>query len=188
MQVRAPWLVVLAYTKTRRAVRGAPALVDASMDAGGVMSAPAAYDLNAVFDALQGLYNGLATGETMEGRAQHLTAYSEVEGNVQTPAMILELDDIAWDQTMGGGQDVITIMATILVQNVETKDAQRQLRSFLSRAPGAGMARIKAILAEDDTLGGLVSYVQMGQARQMGKITFDNVDYLGVALPLEVVS
>lgn len=155
------------------------------------MSAPAAYDLNAIFDALKGLYNGLATGETMDGRAQYLTAYSEVLGNVQCPAMVLELDDITWDQTMGGGEDVITIMATILVQDVETKDAQRKLRSFLSRAPGAGMARIKAVLNGDDvdrTLGGLVSYVQMGQARQMGKITFDGVDYLGVALPLEVVS
>lgn len=152
------------------------------------MSAPAGYDLNAIFDALRGLYNGLATGETMDGRAQYLTAYSEVVGNVQTPAMVLELDDITWDLTMGGGEDVITIMATILVQDVETKDAQRQLRSFLSRAPGTGLARIKAVLADDDTLGGLVSYVQMGQARQMGKITFDGVDYLGVALPLEVVS
>lgn len=155
------------------------------------MSAPAAYDLNDIFDALQGLYHQLPTGEDMAGHAQLLTAYSEVEGNVQVPAMILELDDIAFDQTMGDGQDVITIMAIILVQNVETKGAQRQLRSFLSRAPGSGMARIKAVLngdSVDKTLGGLVSYVQMGQARQMGKITFDAVDYLGVALPLEVVS
>lgn len=152
------------------------------------MSAPASYDLNEIFDALKGRYDGLATGETMDGRAQYLRAYSEVTGNVQPPAMVLELDDITWDLTMGGGEDVITIMATILVQDVETKDAQRQLRSFLSRAPGTGLARIKAVLAEDDTLGGLVSYVQMGQARQMGKITFDGVDYLGVALPLEVVS
>lgn len=155
------------------------------------MSAPAAYDLNAIFDALQALYNGLETGQDMAGQAQIMTAYPEVVGNVQPPAMILELDDIAFDQAMGGGMDVITIMATVLVQNVDTEGAQRQLRSFLSRAPGAGLVRIKAVLdgdGVDKTLGGLVSYVRMGQARQMGKITFDAVDYLGVALPLEVVS
>jgi hypothetical protein len=152
------------------------------------VSAPAAYDLNEVFDALQGVFNGLATGLEIGGQGQTLTAYSEVVGNVQVPAMVLELDDITWDETMGSGQDQFTIMATILVQDVSGADAQRELRSFLSRAPGAGLARIKATLEDNHTLGGLVSFVHMGAARQMGKITYDGTDYLGVALPLEVVS
>jgi hypothetical protein len=150
--------------------------------------APASYDLNAVFDALRELFNNLATGEDMSGQAQIITAYSEVVGNIQPPAIVLELDDIAWDRTMGEGEDEFSIMMTILVQDVDTAGAQRQLRSFLSRAPGSGLARIKARLEADKTLGGLVSYVEMGSARQMGKITYDNVDYMGIALPLEVVS
>lgn len=152
------------------------------------MSVPASYDLNAVFDALQDLFDGLDTGEDISGQAQIITAYSEVIGNIQVPAVVLELDDIAWDQTMGEGMDDFTIMMTILVQDVSTGDAQRQLRSFLSRAPGSGLARLKKTLEDNKTLGGLVSYVLMGGARQMGKIAYDGVDYMGIALPLEVTS
>lgn len=152
------------------------------------MSAPASYDLNQVFDALQARFDQLETGEDLAGQGQVITAYSEVVGNIQVPAMILELDEIGWDETMGGGEDRFIVMATILVQDVDTAGAQRALRSFLSRAPGAGLARVKARLAEDKTLGGLVSYVEMGAARQMGRITYDGADYMGVALPLEVVS
>lgn len=152
------------------------------------MSAPASYDLNAVFDALAERWNGLETGDEFSGVAQTITAYAEVVGNIQPPAIVLELDGINWDQTMNSGQDEFTILATILVKDIATGDAQRDLRSFLSRAPGAGFQRIKNALEDDDTLGGLVSYVHMGQARQIGRITYDQVDYMGVALPLEVVS
>jgi hypothetical protein len=152
------------------------------------MSAPAAYDINEIFDALATLFNGLDTGDLIGGTVVELSAYSEVAGNIEVPAMVLELDDITWDETMGGGQDVLIILATILVQDVDTRGAQRALRSFLSRKDTAGMARLKARLATDETLGGLVSFVQMGQARQIGRITYDQVDYMGVALPLEVVS
>lgn len=152
------------------------------------MSAPASYDLNEIFDALAEVWNGLETGDEFNGVAQVITAYSEVVGNIQAPAIVLELDDIAWDQTMGGGEDMFTILATILVKDIASGDAQRDLRSFLSRAPGAGFERIKAALAANKTLGGLVSYVEMGSARQMGKIPYDGVDYMGVALPLEVLS
>ena len=152
------------------------------------MSAPASYDLNAVFDALQEIFDGLETGDEITGQRQVISAYSEVVPNVQVPAIVLELDDIGWDRTMGAGADDFVIMMTVLVQDVASPEAQRVLRSFLSRAPGAGLARIKATLEENKTLDGLVSYVEMGTARQMGRITYDQVDYLGVSIPLEVVS
>jgi hypothetical protein len=152
------------------------------------MSAPAAYDLNEVFDALEAVLDGTVTGDELSGEVQTITVYSEVARNVQVPAIVLELDDVAWDQNMGDGADNFTVMMTVLVQDVETEHAQRTLRSFLSRKPDAGLARIKAKLDDAGTLGGLISYVQMGAARQMGRITYDQVDYLGVAIPLEVVS
>jgi hypothetical protein len=152
------------------------------------VTVPASYDLNAVFDALQELFDELPTGEDIGGVAQQISAYSEVVPNVQVPAIVLELDDIDWDQTMQAGSDDFTIMMTILVQDVASPEAQRVLRSFLSRAPGSGLARIKATLEASKNLGGLVSYIEMGSARQMGRITYDQVDYLGVSIPLEVVS
>lgn len=152
------------------------------------MSAPADYDLNVVFDALAERFQGLDTGLDLAGESLLITAYPEVVGNVQVPAIVLELDDIGWDQAFGAGMDEFTIMMTVLVQDVSTSEAQRMLRSFLSRSATSGLARIKARLEQDESLGGLVSYVRMGGARQMGKITYDSVDYLGVALPLEVTS
>ena len=152
------------------------------------MTVPAAYDLNVVFDALQELFDGLPTGEEIDGRPQVISAFSEVVPIGQVPAMVLELDDISWDRTMADGSDEFTIMMTILVQDVASPEAQRTLRSFLSRAPGSPWARIKKTLEDSETLGGLVSYVHMGTARQMGRITYDQVDYLGVSIPLEVVS
>jgi hypothetical protein len=152
------------------------------------MSAPAEYDINEIFDALQARFMGMETGDEIDGQPLTLNAYAEVVGNVQAPAMVLELDDIAWDENMGSGADGLIIMATVLVQDVDSKGAQRALRAFLSRKPGAGLQRLKATLEEDVTLGGLVSYVHMGQARQVGRITYDGTDYMGVALPLEVVS
>jgi hypothetical protein len=152
------------------------------------MTSPASYDLNAVFDALQEVFDQLPTGEEIGGEAQIISAYSEVIGNVQVPAIVLELDDIGWDRTMQDGSDDFTIMMTVLVQDVASPEAQRVLRSFLSRAPGSGLARIKKTLDDNETLSGLVSYVHMGTARQMGRITFNEVDYLGVSIPLEVVS
>lgn len=152
------------------------------------MSAPASYDLNAVFDALQTVFDGLPTGEAFGGEAQIISAYSEVVPNVQVPAVVLELDDVSWDRTMSEGSDEFTIMMTVLVQDVASPEAQRVLRSFLSRAPGSGLARLQKTLDDNQTLGGLVSYIHMGTARQMGRITYDQVDYLGVSIPLEVVS
>lgn len=152
------------------------------------MSAPASYDLNAIFDAMAAVFNGAETGADLNGNAQTVTAYSEVVGSLQVPAVVLELDDIAWDENMGDGADGIQIAATVLVQTADAKTAQREMRTFLSRMPTAGVARLKALLEANPTLGGLVSYAVMGQARRIGTITYDGVDYLGAELIIGVMS
>lgn len=152
------------------------------------MSAPATYDLNAIFDAMAERLDGLETGQEIGGQAQTVTAYSEVTGNVQAPAVVLELDDITYDLDMGNGADGISVVATCLIQNVEAAGAQRALRTFMSRAEDAGVARLKAVMDEDPTLGGLVSYVQFSTVRRIGTLTYDGVDYLGAELIFEVMS
>lgn len=152
------------------------------------MSAPASYDLNAIFDALAEKLNGLETGQEIGGQGQTLTAYSEVVGNIQAPAIVLELDDVAYDLTMQNGADGISVVATCLIQNVDASGAQRALRTFMSRAEAAGVGRLKAVLDEDTTLGGLVSYVQFSGVRRVGTLTYDGVDYLGAELIIEVMS
>jgi hypothetical protein len=152
------------------------------------VSAPATYDLNAIFDAIADLMNGLETGVKLDGRAQIITAYSEVLGNVQAPAIVLELEDVTYDLAMGNGADGISIVATCLIQTADTKTAQRALRTFMSRQETAGVARLKAVMDEDTTLGGLVSFVQFGTVRRIGTLTYDGVDYLGAELIFEVMS
>jgi len=144
------------------------------------------YDLNAIFDELAAVFDGIATGDVVSGTALTLSAYSEVPGQVTVPALVLELDDLAWDVTMGRGADAWTIVGTALVSFADQANAQRKLRSFLSADGGAG--RIKAALEAEKSLGGLVSYVQLSGARRVGKITYNGVDYLGCELVFEVMS
>lgn len=152
------------------------------------MSAPADYDLNAIFDALAVKLHGLDTGDDIGGAAVTTTAYAEVVGNIQVPAIVLELDDITYDLAMGNGADGISVVATCLIQTSDAKNAQRALRTFMSRKVTAGVARLKAAIDADPTLGGLVSYVQFGTVRRIGTLTYDDVDYLGAELIFEVMS
>lgn len=144
------------------------------------------YDLNAVFDALAAVFDGLATGAQWDGASIALAAYAEVPGQVTVPALVLELDDLVWDVTMGRGADTWTVVGTALVQFADQQDAQRELRAFLSADGGAG--RLKAALEAEKTLSGLVSYVQLTQARRVGKISYAGVEYLGCELVFEVMS
>jgi len=152
------------------------------------MSAPANYDLNEIVDALVARYQGMDTGEDLGGSPIQVAAYGEIVGDVQPPALLFELDDLTFDLNMGGGADGIGFVGTYLVQNVDAKGAQRALRTALSRKPGGSLARIKALLEQDTTLGGLVSYVVLTNVRRTGEIAYDGVDYLGAELVFEVVS
>lgn len=149
---------------------------------------PAAYDLNAVFDALAATWTGLTTGATFNGRVESLVCYSEVVGQVNVPAIVLELDDLDWDLNFGDGADAFTIVATVLLKTQDTKGAQRFLRTFLSRSPGAGVAKLKRALKENQTLSGLVSYAHLTTVRRVGLINYDSVDYQGAELVIEVIS
>ena len=104
----------------------------------------------------------------------------------QATGGFLELDDLVWDVTMGRGADTWTVVGTALVQFADQQDAQRELRAFLSADGGAG--RLKAALEAEKTLSGLVSYVQLTQARRVGKISYAGVEYLGCELVFEVMS
>jgi hypothetical protein len=152
------------------------------------VSAPADYDLNAVADALAALFTGVATGDSLAAVASVLSAYSEVPDSITVPALVLELDSLDWDQSMQRGADAFTFVATVLVSSSESAVGQRALRTFLSAKATAGVARLKAILEANRTLGGLVSYADMTQVRRLGLITFAGTPYLGAEIDIEVVS
>lgn len=148
--------------------------------------APASYDLNAVADALADIFDGVTTGVTLNGVAQVVTAYADVPGTVEVPAVVLELDDIQYDMTMGAGMDEFTFLALLLVEYQDEQTAQRALRSFMSRNGGVG--KLKAALEADKTLGGLVSVAHMTGVRRIGVIEYGEAAYLGAEIPIEVTS
>lgn len=150
------------------------------------MSAPAAYDLNQVADALAATFQGVPTGDELDGEPVLISGHSDVPEQPNVPAVVLELDELSWDENMGGGADSFTFIATALVQYADSKTAQRAMRSFLSRSGGAG--RLKAALEANQNLGGLVSYAHMNNARRIGLIKYNGVDYLGAELVIEVMS
>ena len=147
---------------------------------------PASYDLNAVADALAEVFNGVVTGQTLDGVPVAVTAYADVPGTVEVPAVVLELDDIDYDLTMGGGQDDFTFLALLLVEYQDSASAQRALRAFMSRDGGAG--KLKAALEAEQTLGGLVSFAHMTYVRRIGVINYGEATYLGAEIPIEVTS
>jgi hypothetical protein len=146
------------------------------------------YDLNEIADALALRWNGLTTVE-YDGVDRPMTALSEVVGSVQPPAIVLELDDIDWDLTMGRGSDTFTFLAYLIVATADSVSGQRLVRQLMSTGGAAG--RLKDAMDGvnvDRTLGGLVSIVHMPSPRSVGRINYSGVDYLGAILPIEVTA
>jgi len=143
------------------------------------------YDLNVIADALRDRFQGVAMFK-VDGVDVPLTAFSEVEGQAPAPAMIISLDDIDWDLTFQRGSDAFTFLVAVLLQSANSPGGQRILRTALSTG-GVG-TKIKDILEQDKTLGGLVSYADMTGTRRIGVIQYSGIEYIGAELVVEVVA
>lgn len=143
------------------------------------------YDLNAIADALQGTWQSMDT-QTVSAEVVPLSVYSEVPGTVNVPALAIELDDIAWDESMGRGADSFRFLAYLIVAQVDSEDGQRLIRQALST--GGLVSTLKDVLVANQRLGGLVSYAHMPGTRSIGVINYGGVDYQGATLEIEVMS
>lgn len=178
-------------------VSGTGAIVLPALDMAGTgtsetVGAPqegAAYELEEVMDALAATFDGLTTGDSVRGVAQKIQCFAEIPEQISVPAVVLELDDLDWDQNMGDGADTWTILVTVLVQNQDSDTAQRELWRFLSRRNTSGVARLKGALKANQSLGGLVSYAHFARVRNASTIVKVNgIDYLAAELIIEVMS
>lgn len=145
----------------------------------------ATYDLNAIADALEARFEGASMFQ-VNGLDVPLNVTSEVDGQVQIPALVILLDDIDWDLTFQRGADAFTFLVQVLLQSADSPGGQRILRSALSTG-GVG-TRIKDLLNQDKTLGGLVSYADMAGTRRIGNIQYSGIDYVGAEILIEVVA
>lgn len=145
----------------------------------------ASYDLNAIADALEARFEGVAMFQ-VDGLDVPLNVTSEVDGQIQVPGMVIQLDDIDWDLTFQRGSDAFSFLITILLQSADSPGGQRILRTALSTG-GVG-TKIKDILSQDKTLGGLVSYADMAGTRRIGTVQYAGLDYIGAEIVVEMTA
>lgn len=143
------------------------------------------YDLNAIADALAARFAGLDTGQEYTGVTLSVDSDADASGSVNVPALIIELDDITYDVSMGRGADSAVFLGYFLVSNADSPSGQRTLRAMLS-SDGV-LPRLKDALETDTTLSGAVSYAQMSGTRSIGNINYGGVAYLGAVLEIEVM-
>lgn len=160
----------------------------AATSGGDMNQRGASYDIEDIMEALADVFNGVPTGDIIGGQTITMEAHAEVVAQIDSPAIVLELDDQTFDLNMGGGADSLTVIALALVAQQDQEAAQRLLWRFLSRKPSSGLLRLKTALEEDQTLGGLVSYAVLTGVRNIGVITYSGVDYLGAEMVIEVMS
>jgi hypothetical protein len=143
------------------------------------------YDLNEIADALALAVQGLDT-YVIYGQQEEITATADAPGVANVPAIVFELDDVAWDTTMARGSDSFTFLAYLIVSSADSRSGQRLVRQLLSTGGLAG--RVKDALEVDTTLGGLVSYAVASGTRTIGNINYAGVDYQGATIVIEVMA
>lgn len=150
------------------------------------------YDLDEIAEALAARFQGIPT-DTYGGEAWTITAFGSATGTVSIPALVIELDDLTYDQSMGRGADTAVFLAYLMVSEADSSSGQRLVRKLLS---SGGLAnRVKDALngsgdpgeVVDQSLGGLVDYAQMTGTRSIGSINYNGIGYQGATLEIQVM-
>lgn len=153
------------------------------------------YDLNAIADKLA---TALCPDTwTIDGQQRKVTAYPEPVDQVVVPALVIDLDTVEWDTSMGRGADMFVFLAHLVVSESDSKSGHRLTRQLLSS--GNAVTSLKDALEGNDqdtdaeildkrTLGGLVSYAVLSRTRTIGSINFAGAEYIGATLEIGVCS
>lgn len=119
-----------------------------------------------------------------------LVVHAQVPDSIVPPAAIVspgfEGDPaIRFDSTMARGSDDFLFTVTLLVQYADDLAAQQELDAYLA---GSGERSIKAVIEDDPSLGGLVHFAHVREARNYGRQAWGETDYLGVDFGVEVTA
>lgn len=143
------------------------------------------YDLNDIAEALAEVFSTVDSW-AIGGQTADVTATPEAAGVTNTPGIVIELDDITWDVSMGRGADTFTFLAYLFVSTADSGSGQRLTRQLLST--GGAVQRLKDALEADKTLGDRVSFAHMTGTRSIGSINYAGVAYQGAILEIVMVS
>ena len=118
------------------------------------------------------------------GTGLGFNAQARVSGSVVPPAWLVTPGDpvITYHDTTDGGT-TMRFSVLVLVRFADPESAQDELDGYLD-ADAATSA--KAAIEADPTLDGLVAWVHVAAAGGYDTYGFNNVDYLGARLDVEV--
>lgn len=115
-----------------------------------------------------------------------LHSHATVPDSFTTPvAMVFGPERIRYDSTMARGSDEYRIPVRIYVGRVDEKGAQDRLDAFVS---GDGPQSLKVAIEADSTLGGVVDFARVEEARNYGPYQSGQSTFLGVELMVFVIA
>lgn len=115
-----------------------------------------------------------------------LRSYPLVPDSFVTPAaMVFGPERIRYDSTMARGSDEYRFPVRLYVGRVDEKGAQEKLDAYVS---GEGGQSIKGAIEADPSLGGVVDFARVEEARNYGPYQSGSANYLGVEFAVFIIA
>jgi hypothetical protein len=118
---------------------------------------------------------------TIEG----LEAYTFITSRPNVPAAMVSRRHTAYDATMARGSDDFEYLITMAVSWADPEVAQESMSRYLDTA---GDLSVKAAVEAEDTLGGVVDFARVVEAREELIREFGDTPYLTVEIVVEVTA
>lgn len=114
-----------------------------------------------------------------------VNVYDDVPGQITTPCVLVEPSEGEYHQVFGGGgaQTEHLVAVHVIYAMGDRRSAQFGLMPFIS---GSGSRSVKAGIASDPTLGGVVKYADAERYRDYGTRRYNEVDYLMCTVEVRV--
>ncbi|UBU11606.1 hypothetical protein [Nonomuraea gerenzanensis] len=121
-----------------------------------------------------------------------LTVHPQVPESITPPVAVITPGFegepcIRFDSTMARGADDFLFTVTLLVSMADDRSGQEELDAYLD---GTGDRSIKAVIEADPSLGDLVHFAHVREARNYGPQTWgrDEARYVGVDFAVEITA
>lgn len=114
-----------------------------------------------------------------------LTGYAKPKGTPVLPAGLVLPRQIAFDETMGRGSDLLNFEVLILVSLVTADMAAEDLDPYLA---GSGSQSVKEAIEADATLAGAVEWTVVKGVTDYGDVEYSGKLYLGARFVVEVLA
>jgi hypothetical protein len=112
-----------------------------------------------------------------------LRAHATMPDVLTAPAAVVYRRSTTFDSSMDGDSDDLTCAVTVMVEYTGERIAQTALDTYLGRS---GANSIRAALAGDPTLGGVVDFAEVVSAERDRIVEWAGVKYLAADLVVQV--